>query len=470
MLFSSLTFLFGFLPILLILYFILKKRKYKNIVLLIFSLIFYAWGEPKYIFLMLLTILIVYIFGILIDKFDKENKKTLKKISLIICIILVLGSLIFFKYSNFLIENVNLAFKAKIKPLNIVMPIGISFYTFQILSYIIDLYNKKIKLQKNYFSLALYVSLFPQLIAGPIVRYETVEEEIDNRKETKEDVISGTKRFIIGLSKKVIIANQMALLADLIFNKHNGAYGTTMIWLGTFAYTLQIYFDFSGYSDMAIGLGKIFGFHFLENFDYPYISKSVTEFWRRWHISLSTWFRDYVYIPLGGNRVNKFKWIRNIILVWLLTGLWHGAAWNFIIWGIYYGLLLLFEKLFFDRILKKLPTIINWLYTFIIVMIGWMIFRSNSLNELLLFIKTMFVYKQTDWLTILADNLSTFNALMFVLPAFILSFPILKKIKEKYSGKTIYIILTNILLLMLFIMCIVYLTSSSYNPFIYFRF
>lgn len=470
MLFSSLTFLFGFLPILLILYFILKKRKYKNIVLLIFSLIFYAWGEPKYIFLMLLTILIVYIFGILIDKFDKENKKILKKISLIICIILVLGSLIFFKYSNFLIENVNLAFKAKIKPLNIVMPIGISFYTFQILSYIIDLYNKKIKLQKNYFSLALYVSLFPQLIAGPIVRYETVEEEIDNRKETKEDVISGTKRFIIGLSKKVIIANQMALLADLIFNKHNGAYGTTIIWLGTFAYTLQIYFDFSGYSDMAIGLGKIFGFHFLENFDYPYISKSVTEFWRRWHISLSTWFRDYVYIPLGGNRVNKFKWIRNIILVWLLTGLWHGAAWNFIIWGIYYGLLLLFEKLFFDRILKKLPTIINWLYTFIIVMIGWMIFRSNSLNELLLFIKTMFVYKQTDWLTILVDNLSTFNALMFVLPAFILSFPILKKIKEKYSGKTIYIILTNILLLMLFIMCIVYLTSSSYNPFIYFRF
>lgn len=470
MLFSSLTFLFGFLPILLILYFIIKNRKYKNIILLIFSLIFYAWGEPKYIFLMLLTILIVYVFGILIDKFDKENKKILKKISLIICIILVLGSLIFFKYSNFLIENVNLAFKTKIKLLNIVMPIGISFYTFQILSYIIDLYNKKIKLQKNYFSLALYVSLFSQLIAGPIVRYETVEEEIDNRKETKEDVIDGIKRFIIGLSKKIIIANQMALLADLVFNKHNGTFGTTIIWLGTLAYTLQIYFDFSGYSDMAIGLGRVFGFHFLENFDYPYISKSVTEFWRRWHISLSTWFRDYVYIPLGGNRVNKFKWIRNIILVWLLTGLWHGAAWNFIIWGIYYGLLLLFEKLFFDRILKKLPTIITWLYTFIIVMIGWMIFRSNSLNELLLFIKTMFVYKQTDWLTILADNLSTFNALIFVLPAFILSFPIFKKIEAKYFDKTIYIILTNILLLMLFIMCIVYLTSSSYNPFIYFRF
>ena len=426
MLFSSLTFLFGFLPILLILYFIIKNRKYKNVVLLIFSLLFYAWGEPKYILLMLLTILIVYIFGILIDKFDREKKLTLKKLSLILCIILVLGSLIFSKYSNFLIENINSIFNTKINLINVIMPIGISFYTFQILSYIIDLYNKKIKLQKNYFSLALYVSLFPQLIAGPIVRYETVEEEIDNRKETKEDVIAGTKRFIIGLSKKVIIANQMALLADLIFNKHNGSYGTSIIWLGTLAYTLQIYFDFSGYSDMAIGLGRIFGFHFLENFDYPYISKSVTEFWRRWHISLSTWFRDYVYIPLGGNRVNKFKWIRNIILVWLLTGLWHGAAWNFIIWGIYYGLLLLFEKLFLNKLLNKLPSIINWLYTFIIVMIGWMIFRSNSLNELLLFIKTMFVYKQTDWLTILADNLSTFNSLIFIVPAFILSFPIFK--------------------------------------------
>ncbi|MEI3251446.1 MAG: MBOAT family O-acyltransferase [Candidatus Gastranaerophilaceae bacterium] len=376
MLFSSLTFLFGFLPILLILYFIIKNRKYKNVVLLIFSLLFYAWGEPKYILLMLLTILIVYIFGILIDKFDREKKLTLKKLSLILCIILVLGSLIFFKYSNFLIENINSIFNTKINLINVIMPIGISFYTFQILSYIIDLYNKKIKLQKNYFSLALYVSLFPQLIAGPIVRYETVEEEIDNRKETKKDVIAGTKRFIIGLSKKVIIANQMALLADLIFNKHNGSYGTSIIWLGTLAYTLQIYFDFSGYSDMAIGLGRIFGFHFLENFDYPYISKSVTEFWRRWHISLSTWFRDYVYIPLGGNRVNKFKWIRNIILVWLLTGLWHGAAWNFIIWGIYYGLLLLFEKLFLNKLLNKLPSIINWLYTFIIVMIGWMIFNQ----------------------------------------------------------------------------------------------
>lgn len=470
MLFSSLTFLFGFLPILIVLYFIFKNRKIRNIILLIFSLIFYAWGEPKYILLMLITIVMIYIFGLLIDKFDKEKKYKIKKFCFIFCIILVLGSLIFFKYSSFIIQNINNIFRTDIKILNILLPIGISFYTFQILSYVIDLYNKKIKLQKNIFSLALYVSLFPQLIAGPIVRYETVEDEIDNRKESLDDVISGTKRFIIGLSKKVIIANQMALIADMIFNNHNSLFGTSIIWLGALTYTLQIYFDFSGYSDMAIGLGRIFGFHFLENFNYPYISKSITEFWRRWHISLSTWFRDYVYIPLGGNKVSKVKWIRNILIVWLLTGLWHGAAWNFVIWGFYYGLLLLLEKLFLNKILDKIPNIIKWLYTFIVVMIGWVIFRSNSLNELLLFIKLMFNYNNTDWLTILSDNLTTFNSLIFIIPALIFSFPIIKKIKEKYQSKLWFTIVSNITLLGLFGIVIVLLTSSSYNPFIYFRF
>ena len=473
MLFSSLTFLFGFLPILLILYFILKKRKYKNIVLLIFSLIFYAWGEPKYIFLMLLTILIVYIFGILIDKFDKENKKILKKISLIICIILILGSLIFFKYSNFLIENVNLAFKAKIKPLNIVMPIGISFYTFQILSYIIDLYNKKIKLQKNYFSLALYVSLFPQLIAGPIVRYETVEEEIDNRKETKEDVISGTKRFIIGLSKKVIIANQMALLADLIFNKHNGAYGTTIIWLGTFAYTLQIYFDFSGYSDMAIGLGKIFGFHFLENFDYPYISKSVTEFWRRWHISLGTWFKDYVYIPLGGSREGTKKLIINILIVWALTGIWHGASWNFVIWGLYFGIILLIEKLFLKKYLEKLPGFIQRIYVLFIVMILFIIFSSDNMSVALSNIKGLFGMNGEAFI-----NDYTLHYLKSYLPVLIIALfgttPFIKILidklrKNKYVNNIINI-LEPILIVVILVVVTSYLIDNSYNPFLYFRF
>lgn len=470
MLFSSLTFLFGFLPILLILYFAVKHRGIKNLILLLFSLLFYAWGEPKYILLMIITIIVVYVFGLLIDKFDRDAKYFLKKLSLIICIILVVGNLIFFKYTDFFIENINLIFKSNIKTLSIILPIGISFYTFQILSYIIDLYNKKIKVQKNFISLSLYVSLFPQLIAGPIVRYETIEDEIDNRKEKIDDIIKGTKRFIFGLAKKIIIANQMAIMADMIFNNHTSSYGTSIIWLGILAYTLQIYFDFSGYSDMAIGLGIIFGFHFLENFNYPYISTSVTEFWRRWHISLSSWFRDYIYIPLGGNRVSKIKWIRNILIVWLLTGFWHGASWNFIIWGLFHGLLLLCEKLFLNKILKKLPKFISWLYTIIIIMIGWTIFRANDLSELLYFIKIMFIYHKTDWPTILADNLINFNSIFFLLPAVVLSFPIFKKIQEKYSNNIIYTIIMNMILLGLLSICIVYLISSKYNPFIYFRF
>ncbi len=470
MLFNSLTFLFGFLPLLLALYFIVESRKIKNIILLLFSILFYAWGEPKYIFLMLITIIVVYVFGLLIDKFDRDKNKLLKKISLIICIILVVGNLIFFKYTNFFIENINNIFNSNIKILSIILPIGISFYTFQILSYIIDLYNKKIKVQKNILSLSLYVSLFPQLIAGPIVRYETIEDEIDNRKENIDDIINGTKRFIIGLSKKIIIANQMGIMADMVFNNHTPAYGTSIIWLGILAYTLQIYFDFSGYSDMAIGLGKIFGFHFLENFNYPYISTSITEFWRRWHISLSSWFRDYIYIPLGGNRVSKIKWIRNIFIVWLLTGFWHGASWNFIIWGLFYGLLLLCEKIFLDKILKKLPKFISWLYTIIIIMIGWTVFRANNLNELLYFIRTMFIYHKTDWLTILPNNLVNFNSIFFLIPAIILSFPIFKKLQEKYSNNIVYTIIMNIILLCLLFICVVYLISSKYNPFIYFRF
>lgn len=470
MLFSSLTFLFGFLPILIFLYFIVKKRNIKNIILLIFSLLFYSWGEPKYIILMLLSIIVTYLSGLLIDKYDKKKELLKKKIIFTLSILIIIGNLLFFKYTDFLIENINLLFKSKINSLNIILPIGISFYTFQILSYIIDLYKNKIKVQKKILSLALYVSFFPQLIAGPIVRYETIEKEIDNRKETKEDIISGTKKFIIGLSKKVILANQMAILADFIYNNYSFSFGTSIIWLGTLAYTLQIYFDFSGYSDMAIGLGKIFGFHFLENFDYPYMSKSVTEFWRRWHISLSSWFRDYVYIPLGGNRVSKLKWISNILIVWLLTGLWHGAAWNFIIWGLYYGILLLLEKLFINKLLDKLPNILKWLYTFIIVMIGWMIFRVDSLEQLISFISIMFTCQKTDWFNIISDNLSAFSTILFLIPAFILSFPIIKLVKEKYENKFLYYVISNFILVILFIICIVLLTSSNYNPFIYFRF
>lgn len=470
MLFSSLTFLFSFLPILLVVYFIFKNRTIRNVILLIASLIFYAWGEPKYIFLMLLTIFVIYIAGILIDNFDRQKKYKLKKVILIISIVFLIGSLVLFKYSDFIIQNVNVAFNMNFKLLNIVMPIGISFYTFQILSYVIDLYNGKIKLQKNYFSLALYVSFFPQLIAGPIVRYQTVEDEIDNRKESLEDVIIGSKRFIVGLSKKVLIANQMAIFADSIFNNFNNGYGTSIIWLGVLTYTLQIYFDFSGYSDMAIGLGKIFGFNFLENFDYPYISKSITEFWRRWHMSLSTWFRDYVYIPLGGNRVKKSRWLLNILIVWILTGLWHGAAWNFILWGLFYGLILIFEKLIFNKVLEKLPKFVRWLYSFVIIMFGWMLFRANNLHDIILLTKKMFTYTTTDWIAIISSNVSNFNSLLFVLPAFVLSFPIIKKLNDKFENNNMYNIITNVVLLGLLILCIVYLTSSNYNPFIYFRF
>ena len=470
MLFSSLTFLFGFLPLLIILYFIIKNRTYKNIILLIFSLIFYAWGEPKYILLMLFTILVVYLLGLLLDKYDKNKKYLQKKITLIISIVFVVGNLIYFKYTNFIIENINNIFNGNITIANIILPIGISFYSFQILSYIIDLYRKKIKVQKNFFSLAMYVVFFPQLIAGPIVRYETVEDEINNRKENINDIIKGTKRFIIGLSKKVIIANQMAIIADMVFNNYNNTYGTIILWLGAICYTFQIYFDFSGYSDMAKGLGKIFGFHFLENFNYPYISKSITEFWRRWHISLSSWFKDYIYIPLGGNRVKKLKWIRNVLIVWGLTGLWHGASWNFIIWGIFYGILLLLEKIVLNKYLEKTHDIIKWIYTIVIVVIGWTIFRANTLNDLIYFIKTMFIYKKTNWISILTTDLSIVNSLMFLIPAFIFSFPIIKKIKEKYENNIGYTIISNIILLGLLGICIVYLTSSSYNPFIYFRF
>lgn len=470
MLFSSLTFLFGFLPLLIFFYFLSKNRKIRNIVLLIFSLLFYAWGEPKYILLMLLTVFIAYIGGIFIDKYEREKKFLAKKTVFICSLILLIGNLFFFKYTNFLITNTNSLLNTEFDKLNILLPIGISFYTFQILSYVIDLYRKKIKVQKNYFSLALYVSLFPQLIAGPIVRYETIEDEIDNRKESIDDVICGVKRFIIGLAKKVLIANQMALIADSIYNNLSPTYGTAIVWLGTFAYTLQIYFDFSGYSDMAIGLGKIFGFHFLENFDYPYISKSITEFWRRWHISLSSWFRDYVYIPLGGNRVNKAKWIRNVLIVWGLTGLWHGASWNFILWGLFYGLLLLFEKTIFGNFFKKTPHVIQWLYTMFIVMIGWTLFRANNFNDIMFLIKNMFIFNKTEWTIILANNASIVNSFIFFIPAIIFSFPVVKQLDKKYGNNLIYSIISCTILLILLVTCIVFLTSSSYNPFIYFRF
>lgn len=468
MLFSSLTFLFGFLPILLLGYYVVPSRKFKNCILLVFSLLFYAWGEPKYILLMLVTILVSYIMGLLINKYDSKPK--VKKLLLIISIILILAGLIFFKYTNFILENVTRITKANITFMDVILPIGISFYSFQILSYIIDLYNKKVEVQRNIFSLALYVSLFPQLIAGPIVRYETVEDELKNRKENLSDILSGFKRFIVGLSKKIIIANNMGLIADSIFVLNNSNIGTLIMWLGVLTYTLQIYFDFSGYSDMAIGLGKMFGFHFLENFNYPYIAKSITDFWRRWHISLSSWFRDYIYIPLGGNRVSKLKWIRNICVVWLLTGLWHGASWNFVLWGAYFAIILLIEKIFLLKFIEKSPKIVQWLYAIFLIMLGWVIFRCESMELMKNVLSKMFIYQKSDLLKFITENINLLFSMLFILPAIVVSFPIVPKLKEKFNKSIIMYSGYNLLILILFAINIVFLTSSSYNPFIYFRF
>ena len=380
MLFTSISFLYYFLPLVLIVYFIVPK-KYKNLVLLLFSLLFYFYGEPKYILLMLFEILVAFIGAILIDKY---KDKSILILTLFIHIIL----LVIFKYTDFFISNINNIFNTNFKLLNIALPIGISFYTFQIISYVIDVYRGKVKVQKSFLKLATYVSLFPQLIAGPIVRYEVIEDELDNRKHSFEDFAIGVRRFTIGLTKKVLIANMLGELCtkfDLVDER-----SIVFYWIFAISYMLQIYFDFSAYSDMAIGLGRIFGFHFLENFDYPYISKSITEFWRRWHISLGSWFRDYVYIPLEGNRVNKIKFLRNILIVWLLTGFWHGASWNFIIWGLYFGILLILEKYVLKKYIEKTPTAIRYILTMFLVIISFYIFAFDDTTKLIDFGKILF--------------------------------------------------------------------------------
>jgi len=472
MLFSSLTFIFYFLPLCLILYYIIPKKfiNVRNALLLVFSLVFYAWGEPKYIFLMLVTVFISWVFGLLMEKYKKKKKQ--RKIIFIISIIAVISSLLFFKYTNFFIENINGIFNSNIETKNIILPVGISFYSFQILSYLIDLYRGKIKVQKNFFSLSLYISFFPQLIAGPIVTYETIEDQLENRKETLSKIVSGAERFIIGLGKKVIIANNMALIADTIFNSTSlGEYSRLVLLLGILAYTFQIYFDFSGYSDMAIGLGKIFGFEFLENFNYPYMAKSVTDFWRRWHISLTTFFREYIYIPLGGNRVPKARWIFNTAVVWLLTGFWHGAAWTFIIWGLYYLVLLLTEKMFISKLKIKLPTILQMFITFVIVNIGWIIFRANNLTDLTTILGNLIT--KGDGITLiefLNNHSNVISSLPYMLFAVMFSFNIIKKLDEKFEDSIIYSIGKKIILIIILVWCISSLVSSLYNPFIYYRF
>ena len=463
MLFTSISFLYYFLPIVLIIYFIAPK-KYKNLILFIFSLIFYFYGEPKYIFLMILEILIAYIGAILIDKY--KSKKILI-LTLFIHIIL----LIIFKYTNFLTTNINNVFNTNFKLLNIALPIGISFYTFQIISYIVDVYKDKVKVQKSFLKLATYVSLFPQLIAGPIVRYEVIENELDNRKLSFEDFSIGVRRFTIGLAKKVLIANMLGELCtkfSLVDER-----SIVLYWIFAISYMLQIYFDFSAYSDMAIGLGRMFGFHFLENFDYPYISKSITEFWRRWHISLGSWFRDYVYIPLGGNRVSKIKHLRNILIVWLLTGIWHGASWNFVIWGLMFGIILIIEKLFLKKYLEKLPNFIRRIYVLFIVMISFIIFNADTISDAISNIIGLFGFNKETFI----NNYTIYylkSYFIILVIAIIASTPLIKKQlenmkKNKFMNKLINI-LEPIYIVSLLLIVTSYLIDNSYNPFLYFRF
>lgn len=462
MVFTSINFLYYFLPTVLILYFIVPK-KYKNLLLLISSLLFYFYGEPKYIILMIIEIVLAYFEARLIEKY---KSKEIFIFSIFIHVLL----LCIFKYTNFLITNINGIFNTNISLLNIVLPIGISFYTFQIISYLVDVYKEKVKAQKNFISLATYVSLFPQLIAGPIVRYETINDELDNRKQIFNDFSSGISRFIIGLSKKVLIANILGELCNIFILSNEKT--VLFYWIYGISYSLQIYFDFSAYSDMAIGLGRMFGFHFMENFDYPYISKSITEFWRRWHISLSSWFKDYVYIPLGGSREGTFKLIRNILIVWLLTGLWHGSEWTFVIWGMFIGILLVIEKLLLNKYIEKLPSIVRRIYTLFIIMISFIIFSGSNINESFNNIVGLFNFSNPFINKFTIHYLKDYGLVLII--AIFLSTPILKntiiKLKENKKINNIINILDIIVLLILLVIVTSYLIDSSYNPFLYFRF
>lgn len=468
MVFSSIIFIFTFLPITLIVYY-LSPRSLKNLVLLIASLVFYAWGEPAYIFLMLFTTIIDFFAGLLINK-HKKNKKRARFI-LIVTIGINLFILGYFKYYGFLIMNINSIFNINIPINDIPLPIGISFYTFQTLSYIIDVYLEKVKVQKKLLSFSLYVTMFPQLVAGPIVKYSDIARELTNRKENLEMFGEGAERFIFGLGKKVLIANNVGLLWTSIQRSDLGNLSILTSWIGILAYTLQIYFDFSGYSDMAIGLGKMFGFNFCENFNYPYISKNITEFWRRWHISLGSWFREYVYIPLGGNRRGLKIQLRNIFIVWFLTGIWHGASWNFIIWGIYYGILLLIEKVILLKLLKKVPNFLSHIYTMVVVMVGWVFFANDNLKIGIDYIKIMFGIGNNSFVNGTSIYYISTSLIILVL-AILCSTPIMYRVfrKIKYNMGVKGILIANSLQFIILILSIAYIVTSTYNPFLYFRF
>ncbi|MHC1696234.1 MAG: MBOAT family protein [Eubacteriales bacterium] len=473
MVFSSTLFIFMFLPLTALVYFVIpyKYLYVKNMVLLAASLLFYSWGEPMVVLLMLLSIAVNYLLGLLVEK-DK------RKVFLVITVAYNIGILFVFKYLNFTLDNLNMLAGGSIQFTRIALPIGISFYTFQIMSYVIDVYRGAVKAQRNLLYLALYLSFFPQLIAGPIVRYVDVEKAIMKRSFNVEQVASGVRRFTVGFAKKVLISNSVAVIADRVFSSLD-VLNSGSAWLGAICYALQIFFDFSGYSDMAIGLGKIFGFEFLENFDYPYTSTSVRDFWRRWHISLSTWFRDYLYIPLGGNRRGAVRTYVNLAIVFAATGLWHGASWTFVVWGVYHGLFLILERAFLGRLLDKIPRLVGRLYSILAVLIGWVIFRADTLSDAGYYIGRMFSFTTGGWSTAFYSIDGT--SLIFLLAGLIFSAPVVPWLKgrirarEERGGGVSAV--SRVLdyagavgCAALFVLSVVFLTGSDFNPFIYFRF
>ena len=471
MVFSSISFLIYFLPISLGLYYLAPAR-HKNTVLLVESLFFYAWGEPVYILLMVFSILFNYSFGILLDSSNQPRKKGI----LIANITGNLALLGFYKYADFAIGNLNNIMHLNLPLLDIPLPIGISFYTFHAMSYIIDLYRGKVQAQKNIILFGTYIAMFPPLVAGPIIRFESVQLQLRQREVTMDKFASGVKCFVIGMAKKVLLANNIGILWSSIAAAHlsNGELPVLTAWLGAIAFTMQIYFDFSGYSDMAIGLGRMLGFEFMMNFNYPYRSKSITEFWRRWHISLSTWFKEYVYIPLGGNKKGLVRQLANIFVVWMLTGLWHGASWNFVAWGVYFAILLVLEKTFLLNLLNRLPAFVCHVYAMFFVIISWVIFSNDDLSVGFQYIQNMFGIHSSG----LYDKHSLYyltNYLPLLLVLCICSTPIpchlASKAKDKFvENKGIVLLIENIGTLVLFFASLAYVVSSTYNPFLYFRF
>lgn len=466
MLFSSLTFLYCFLPIVLIVYFAVPKRM-KNLVLLLASLVFYFYGEQAYTVLLLFASLSAYVHGLLIERF---RNRPLSKVFLISSIVLGLGILVYFKYTDFFLSNINALFQTEIPLLKVVMPIGISFFTFQTISYTIDVYRGDAKVQKNFLHLATYVALFPQLVAGPIVRYSTIEEELNHRTHSLSEAAEGATRFVIGLAKKVLIANQLGELVRVF--RASSEPSVLFYWMYAIAFSLQIYFDFSGYSDMAIGLGRIFGFHFLENFRYPFLSSSVTEFWRRWHISLGSWFRDYLYIPLGGNRVSVPRHLLNILIVWMATGFWHGASWNFILWGVYFAIFLVAEKLL-KRWFERIPKVIRHGYLLLVVVVSFVLFEAGSLAQCGKDLAAMFGAGGLPFVTQeTLYYLGSFAVLFFV--AIVGATPLLKeaveRLKRNEKTRKVISVLTPVVLVALLLLVTAYLVDGGFNPFLYFRF